>query len=229
MTTYAAVNHQEKFINALIEKIELAVNSGDKMPWVKPWKTSPQDCYSFNMTTGSFYNGLNAIMLPPGGYITYNQAKANNLRIKLDCIKNYEVGFFYTFAPTKETKHLPEAQQEKFPIFKTFQVYHFDCLDESSQLKAKEKFKSLSAEGLKEELDKNKPLHDVDTLLKKYIETLAGGFKNNNRAAYYNPVLDMINVPKIENFNSSVDYYSTLLHELVNSTGRMSIMSTIAN
>ena len=229
MTTYAAVNHQEKFINALIEKIELAVKNGDKMPWVKPWKTSPQDCYSFNMTTGSFYNGLNAIMLPPGGYITYNQAKANNLRIKLDCIKNYEVGFFYTFVATKETKHLPEAQQEKFPIFKTFQVYHFDCLDESSQLKAKEKFKSLSAEGLKEELDKNKPLHDVDTLLKKYIETLAGGFKNNNRAAYYNPVLDMINVPKIENFNSSVDYYSTLLHELVHSTGRMSIMSTIAN
>lgn len=222
MSKYKKIDHQEKFITTLLNKIERAVNSGEKLPWIKPWSTSPQDCYSFNMTTGNFYSGLNAVLLPAGGYITYNQAKQHNLRIKKECIKNYEICFFWTFVTTKETKHLPEKQQEKYPIFKTFQVYHFDCLEEESQKKAKEKFKSLDNEELKKKLKENPPLKTVDDTLKDYIKTLSGGFKHNGGRAFYRPSDDMVNVPELVRFNDTTSYYSTLLHELTHSTGHNS-------
>lgn len=37
--------------------------------------------------------------------------------------------------------------------------------------------------------------------------------------AYYEPVQDYINIPEISSFDSYMDYYSTLFHELIHSTG----------
>jgi len=37
--------------------------------------------------------------------------------------------------------------------------------------------------------------------------------------AYYNTIEDIINMPKIETFDSNEEYYSTLFHECVHSTG----------
>jgi antirestriction protein ArdC len=41
----------------------------------------------------------------------------------------------------------------------------------------------------------------------------------NSGEAYYSPRQDFINVPTINNFRSSEAYYSTLLHEIIHSTG----------
>ena len=37
--------------------------------------------------------------------------------------------------------------------------------------------------------------------------------------AYYNPALDLVNVPRAQLFRSDQEYYSTLFHELVHATG----------
>jgi len=37
--------------------------------------------------------------------------------------------------------------------------------------------------------------------------------------AYYDPRLDLVNMPKHKSFNSDAAYYSTLFHELIHSTG----------
>ena len=43
--------------------------------------------------------------------------------------------------------------------------------------------------------------------------------RHKEQRAYYQRESDYINVPRIETFNKSEDYYSTLLHEIVHSTG----------
>ena len=37
--------------------------------------------------------------------------------------------------------------------------------------------------------------------------------------AYYNKMMDYVNMPKTETFNNSEGYYATLFHELIHSTG----------
>ena len=41
--------------------------------------------------------------------------------------------------------------------------------------------------------------------------------------AYYTPTFDYINMPKKEQFKGTAEYYSTLIHEVIHSTGHTSI------
>ena len=43
--------------------------------------------------------------------------------------------------------------------------------------------------------------------------------RNNEQRAYYNRISDYVNIPRIETFNTSEDYFNTIFHELVHSTG----------
>jgi antirestriction protein ArdC len=59
-------------------------------------------------------------------------------------------------------------------------------------------------------------------------EAIVNGCKNltlefiNKAKAYYSPSLDVVNMPKIEQFDNSEEYYSTLFHELGHWTGHHS-------
>ncbi len=46
--------------------------------------------------------------------------------------------------------------------------------------------------------------------------------KHEVNEAYYVPLHDYINMPKPNTFNESIDYYNTLFHELIHSTGHQS-------
>jgi antirestriction protein ArdC len=47
---------------------------------------------------------------------------------------------------------------------------------------------------------------------------IAGG----HDAAYYSPTVDLVCMPDLDRFRSSEDYYATLFHELIHSTGHAS-------
>ena len=219
MTTYDKVNVQEKFLTNLLTKIEQAAKEGKQLPWVKPWKSNPGACYSFNMETGKFYNGYNAIMFPAGGYLTYKQIKKYDLWVPLDKIKCYETGIYYNFVATKATQHLPENEQVMFPMIKTFQVYNFELLDEKSKAKALKLFNSLKENYLQEKLQEIKPIESVDEVINKYSKNLKGGLNHGGDKACYIPSRDEVRIPNINQFKTREDYYSTLFHELIHSTG----------
>jgi antirestriction protein ArdC len=46
--------------------------------------------------------------------------------------------------------------------------------------------------------------------------------QHKEQRAWYNPVSDIVNMPKMKTFESSESYYVTLFHELVHSTGHIS-------
>jgi len=58
-------------------------------------------------------------------------------------------------------------------------------------------------------------------------EAIIGAMSNrpkivhNENEAYYEPVADFINMPSMQQFESAEYYYSTLMHELVHSTGNV--------
>jgi antirestriction protein ArdC len=64
------------------------------------------------------------------------------------------------------------------------------------------------------------PIAQAENTTNQYLyrEGLKLEHKNSGEA-YYSPRQDYINVPTINNFRSSEAYYSTLLHEIIHSTG----------
>ncbi len=46
--------------------------------------------------------------------------------------------------------------------------------------------------------------------------------KNNLERAFYSPTLDYISVPPLKQFSGTDEYYSTLFHEIIHSTGHSS-------
>jgi antirestriction protein ArdC len=70
------------------------------------------------------------------------------------------------------------------------------------------------------------PFHDnpivqvCETLVEEMPNKPVIKFKENR--AFYHPFFDYINMPKMNKFNSSEEYYCTLFHELIHSTGHLS-------
>lgn len=212
------VDHEKKFMDALLEKVK-AAKEGQALPWHKPWKSSPESCISFNMATGNFYSGYNAIAFDSGGYLTLKQANENSLRIKESELKKYSIGVYSNRIETKDSYSLPDNEKKFYFMQKTFLVYHFDQLEEDSKQIALKKFKSLNSKYLNDKIKEQSELFKTNNeLFKKYLDKL-NCFKIGGHKACYKPWNDEINIPKINDFFNESEYFSTLSHECIHSTG----------
>lgn len=215
------VDHEKKFMDALLEKVK-AAKEGEALPWHKPWKSSPESCKSFNMITGNFYTGYNSIAFDSGGYLTLKQANENSLRIKESELKKYSIGIYANRIETKDSYSLPDNEKKFYFMQKTFLVYHFDQLEEESQKIALKKFKSLNSDFLKDKIKEQSELfNNNNKLFKNYLDKL-NSFKIGGDKACYKPWNDEINIPKLNDFFTESEYFSTLAHECIHSTGHAS-------
>lgn len=220
------VDHEKKFMDALLEKVK-AAKEGEALPWHKPWKTSPESCIPFNMVTGNFYSGYNAIAFDSGGYLTLKQANENSLRIKESELKEYSIGIYANRIETKDSKNLPENEKKFFFMQKTFLVYHFNQLEEKSQEIALKKFKSLNSDFLKDKIkEQSEVFKNNNKLFKKYLDKL-NSFKIGGDKACYKSWNDEINIPRPSDFFNEAKYFSTLAHECIHSTGHESRLNRL--
>ena len=66
----------------------------------------------------------------------------------------------------------------------------------------------------------NSPFEDAEKVIQEWVDKPSIHF-GGNRACYI-PALDKINCPELRHFVSSNEYYSTLFHECIHSTGNKS-------
>jgi len=98
----------------------------------------------------------------------------------------------------------------KIPVLKSFQVFHInDC--EGIKAKWTDKLPEIAA----------KPVEEVEAVFMDYITREKIGLENQaiSDRAFYSPVYDKINLPRIDQFSETAEYYSTAFHEAVHSTG----------
>ena len=70
------------------------------------------------------------------------------------------------------------------------------------------------------------PVEDAERIFIHYIQEEGIRFEQElNNEAFYSPLRDAIHMPLKEQFNSQAEYYSTLFHETVHSTGHTSRLS----
>lgn len=196
--------------NSIIALIEKGTGS-----WQKGWVSTENQDAPFTPvsgSTGNQYNGVNRLILglsyieggyPENTWFTYKQAKSNGTPVRKG-EKSTQVVFYSTFEAEKENKN-GDTEVENIPFLKSFRVFNV------SQLEGYE-VKSGQTNAVITEFKENKK---AQLIIKNTDVKISEG---GNRA-FYSPSYDSVQVPPKEMFINESEFYGTLMHELVHSTG----------
>lgn len=171
------------------------------VPWKKPWSEGGLPC---NLISLKPYRGINILLLSSLHYsknyfLSYRQVQLLGGRIRRG-EKAHVVVFW------KRRKIFDEKENEFkiIPFLKYYLVYNVD-----------------QCKGIESLLPPLRTVNDPIARCESIVERMPNkpAIVFNENEAYYNPSLDIVNMPKMSAFTDSENYYETLFHELIHSTG----------
>lgn len=185
------------------------------IPWKTPW-LQVQDGGAKKYRNGQPYSLLNQLLLgEPGEYLSFKEAIEAGGHVKKGAKSRFVVFWKWIATEVKdETGAIifddqGRAQIAQFPYLRYSNVFHIrDC------------------EGIAPKWDNDEMLNDIpadeqaETVLADYLSREGVRFENIKQIrAYYSPIQDRIVVPLRDQFFTMPEYYSTVFHEVVHSTG----------
>lgn len=198
----------EAIANTIIAMLDKGV-----APWKMPWKNG--GAMSIN---GNYYRGINAILLSWQNYndnrwLTFNKVKQLGGKVKKG-EKSLPV-VFWQFIVKNEKDENGDTIAKKIPFLRLYNVFN---VEQCEGLKLPEN-KVFNAE--------NNSIEEAENIWNNYAGKPAI-LKHKSQASYI-PSIDVINMPEMKQFNSSEEYYSTLFHEAVHSTGHKSRLDRLTS
>lgn len=173
------------------------------IPWKQPWTSAgiPQ-----NLISKRHYQGINFMLLNMPQYdqnyfLTFKQVQELGASVKKGEHGHHVVYWKWLERENEETKEI-----EKVPMVNYYKVFNVSqCTGISDKMVPKI------------EEDKNNPIKSCEEIIDKMHNK--PDIKYGNEDAGYFPKQDYIQMPERKYFNNSENYYETLFHELVHSTG----------
>jgi len=199
----------DKIANLILEQLDKGV-----CPWTKTWHGGlvPQS------VDGRPYRGINALilgMLPYDvpRYVTFSKAKEMG-----GMVKKGEHGYpVILWKPSKcaekDKDGNPVLDKDGNPKMRRFMTMRGYTVFNVAQCEGLPE-KCYKVEGLKA----HEPIAEAEAIWNGY-EGKPHTMYTNGDSAFYVPMLDTINMPKMGFFNSPEEFYATLFHEGVHSTG----------
>ena len=183
------------------------------IPWRKPWKGSSG---AISRSTGKPYSVLNQLLLPyDGEYVTFKQAAEEGHPVKKG--EKASAVFFFKFIETEDKE---TGEKKKVPLLKYYSVFH------TSQCQGMKPRFAIS-DGQRNDLQPDKR---AEQILQDYIDHSGVTLKKEkSNRAFYSPAQDTIVVPEIGQYKELAEYYSTIFHEAVHSTGHPTRLNRIAD
>jgi len=170
------------------------------VPWHKPW--SAKTGWPQNYVSHKTYRGINVFLLRSMGYespcwLTFLQASELGAKVRKG-----EKSCPVVFWKPMKIEDKDSGEEKKIPLLR---IYHV--------------FNASQCDGLKDRA----PVADGVVTVKPG-EIVAGMphpplIKHGMACAFYAPLEDCVGMPSRESFDTEPAYFSTLLHELVHSTG----------
>lgn len=190
-------NIYEEITNKIIKQLE----KGD-IPWHKPWNGVANGAY--NRISKKPYSLLNQMILEHDGeYATYKQWSDIGGRVRKG--EKSEIVVFWKILNVEEVKD-GKVETKSIPLLKYINVFHISQVDgiEPKDIKPIEHEPIEEAEKIKEDYSNRENI-----LIKELITD----------RAFYSPLKDFIQVPCKEQYADIMEFYATLFHEMVHSTG----------
>ncbi len=209
--TKARIDVHQVVTDRMIEILERGTR-----PWVHPWKMAGQGISFPKRHNGENYRGMNVLLLwataEEKGYrspfwMTFRQALENgaNVRkgekgaivIKYGTVGKDEAG--NTVKPGSE----PSDEDRKIGYLRSYTVFNAEQIDGLS-----DEFFPAPAEA------DEAPSAAPDLELETYFGGVGAKIETTSCNPCYIPKLDVIRMPPINEFVSTLEYYSTLAHEI---------------
>lgn len=184
----------------------IAALEEDVVPWSKPWNSTPHKNLKNNYT----YRGINQMLcemyVQRYGYehpywMTFKNVSDMGGKVKKG--EKSHIVVLWRFIKSKETDANGEPLNT-FPILRYYRVFNID-----------------QTEGIEipdEEVKKdNNPIKAAQEIIDNWGDK--PDIMHGGDMAAYNPMLDVIHMPKLNDFVDSPAYYTTLFHESVHATG----------
>lgn len=192
----------EMITERIIEQLENGV-----IPWQKPWSGTHSGAY--NRVSNKSYSLLNQLLLKHDGeYATFKQW--SDLGGKIRKGEKSEVVTFWKIQPYEEENENGEKLIKQIPLLRYYNVFHISQVD---GVEPKEQLKISNLEPI-EEAEKIK----TDYMNREHLKI----FEKVTNDAFYLPIQDYIQVPCKEQYQDIEEFYSTLFHEMIHSTGHKS-------
>ncbi|MBX9495296.1 DUF1738 domain-containing protein [Yersinia enterocolitica] len=239
----AASRHQDKvdLFQVVTNRIIVALEKGTP-PWRKPWRTVAggrsvsMSGFPVNAITGRAYSGINVLLLwidaedkgvTSHRWLTFKQA--------LDVGGNVRKGEKSTLVTLFKPFEKKETDEQGRPLFdeqgnaliskRNFMTsFHLFNVEQCENLPEK----LLTPVRVIGESGETPEQYDIERIQRAEQVVACSGVpvvhRHQNRA-FYSPGADRITMPEAVQFHRPADYYSTLLHELVHSTGHISRLS----
>lgn len=179
----------------IIEKLEQGV-----VPWRRPWINGGT---AVSWKTQKPYRGINTFLLEAGEYATFKQIQEAGGKVKKG-----EKSHIVVFWNLLEKENEQNGEIEKIPYLRYYRVFEINSQVEGLESKRKEQ--SFNHD----------PIEKAEEIYKGYVNAPDYTFYSG-KAVYY-PTIDKINCPPLKDFPKAEEYYCTLFHEMIHSTGHKS-------
>ena len=201
--TAKRIDAYDAVTNRIIELLEKGV-----VPWRQPWTHSQS--WPRNLVSRKPYRGINTLILACSGYpspywVTFRQALLLGGHVKKG-EKGFP-GLFWKVLERGGKSDAGDAQIERIPVLRYFTVFNAvgQCEGLEDKVPAEPKARQFQAvEAAARILD----------AMPRPPEISYGGDQ-----ACYCPAQDRVHIPPPERFDPAEQFYSTLWHELIHSTG----------
>ena len=181
------------------------------IPWRKPWFSVSGGAY--NALSGHTYSLMNQMLLPKSGeWASYNQWLRVGGQVRQG--EKSSIVVFFKWPDESDTSSIDDTSdlrstKERRPVLKYYHVFHVSQVDGVEPM-------------VPDNITENhiEPIACAEKLLGSYLQREGIGFDSDySDKACYSPATDAIHLPKMGQFHSSEEYYSTAFHEAVHSTG----------
>lgn len=204
-------NERIDIYQTVTDKIIAMLENG-VIPWRKPWTGSAG--MPKNLLSKKPYRGVNLWMLHASGYtseywLTYKQAQELG-----GSVRKGEKSTLVVYWKMLEVER--DGEKKKIPMLKYYNVFNVE-----------------QCEGVEHPTQDDVVIADFNPL--EQCETIVANYPNPptiehvQQRAFYSRGDDKVNMPKPETFSRGQEYYSTLFHELVHSTGHESRLGRLQN
>lgn len=192
-------NVYEMVTERIIEQLENGV-----IPWQKPWTGTKSGAY--NRVSRKPYSILNQMLLQHSGeYATFKQWTEAGGHIRKGA--KSEIVTFWKIQLIEEEEEDGTKVKKQIPLLRYYHVFHISQVD---GVEPKEKI----------ELQELEPIEEAERVKREYMDREQMKiYEKITDKAFYTPTFDYIEIPCKEQYKNIEEFYSTLFHEMIHSTG----------
>ena len=183
----------------------------DQIPWSKPWCSNAK---AVSHATGKPYSLLNQLLLGrPGEYLTFKQCQEAGGHVKKG-----EKSSMVVFWKWIEQEDEDTGEIKQVPFLRYYNVFH---IDQCEGITAKYTQENTFPDGAS-------TVETAQEIINDYLERENVKLTHSEGdRAFYRPATDEIVLPLRKQFVNTAEYYSTVWHELVHSTGHPSRLNRL--